>query len=99
MTNGFGDEVRDYGDTDEVEVFAFYVTGGEEVGTDGHVQQVSYDAVVFAPDELNITAGDEVELPNVGVFKVEGPPGNWDNNPWFTPGLVQVRLRRVEHED
>lgn len=98
VTNGFGDEVRGYGDPETVKVFAFYQTGGTEVGIDGHTQQVEHDAVVFAPTELGITAEDRIDLP-WGIFDVSQPPGDWDNNPWWSPGLVQVKLKRVSHED
>ena len=98
VTNGFGDEVRDYGDPETVKVFAYYITGGSETGIDGHTQQVEHDAVVFAPTELGITAEDRIDIPD-GTFDVSQPPGNWDNNPWWSPGLVQVKLKRVSRED
>lgn len=81
-----------------VSVFSCHLTGGQEVGIDGHVNQVEYDAVVLAPVSLGVTADDRMVLP-WGDFMVDGPPGDWENNPWWSSGLVQVRLRRVSHED
>ena len=97
-TNGYGEEKLTRGPEEPVKVFGWYITGGQEPGTDGRVNQVTYDAVLMAPSGA-IGADDEVLLPQVGWCTVEGPPGNYDNGPWWTPGLEHVRLRRVSRGD
>lgn len=79
-------------------MFGWWVSGGQEVGDDGHLMQVTYDGSVIAPAGV-IGVDDEVDLPGVGLCRVDGPPANYDNGPWFTPGLEVSRLSRVTHGD
>lgn len=92
--NGYGEEVRSKGIPTPLLVFGWYINGGEEFGSDGHVNQVSYDASVLAKTG-DLGVDDEVLLPGHGWFRVDGPPANYDNNPWWSPGIQQVQLVRV----
>lgn len=94
-TNGFGDEIETVGDPEPMSVFGWYVGGGYEGRPDGHVYQVEWDATMYAPTEADIRMGDRVHLPGAGEFVLVGEPSSWDNNPWFQPGLVEARLKRV----
>lgn len=97
--NEFDDEIEVPGTPETVTVFGWYVGGRVEGRPDGHVYQVEWDATLYAPVEAHIHAGDRVRLPGVGEFTLVGEPSNWDNNPWFSPGLVEVRLKRVGDRD
>ena len=97
-TNGFGDPTNSVEYTNppvRVKVFGWELGGGAEGGPDGHVNRVEWDATLYAPEDASITEDDRVGLPGVGVFSVDGPVGNWNANPYFNSGLVQVRLKRV----
>lgn len=97
-TNGFGDPTNSVEYTTppvRVKVFGWEIGGGTEGGPDGHVNRVEWDATLYAPDDASIDEDDRVGLPGVGVFSVDGPVGNWNANPYFNSGLVQVRLKRV----
>lgn len=76
-------------------VFAWHL-GGTEESANGHVERVISDATVYPPSSLGITARDHILLPGHDWFKVEGTPGDWDHNPWWIPGLLQVKLRKVD---
>lgn len=93
--NGFGDEIEVTGEPETVTVFGWFIGGGVEGRADGHVYQVEWDATLYAPASAQIHAGDRVTIPNVGEFTLDGEPANWDNNPWFAPGLVEIRLKKV----
>lgn len=99
QVNEFGDEVEVPGAPETIAVFGWYVGGRVEGRPDGHVYQVEWDATLYAPVEAGIHAGDRIRLPGVGEFTLVGEPSNWDNNPWFSPGLVEVRLKRVGDRD
>lgn len=76
-------------------VFAWHL-GGTEESANGHVERVISDATVFPPSSLGVTARDHIELPGHDWFEVQGTPGDWDHNPWWIPGLLQVKLRKVD---
>ncbi|MDN6706380.1 hypothetical protein [Corynebacterium glyciniphilum] len=96
-TNSNDDKVVGHGPVEDVKVIGWYITGGQERGPDGHIYQVSYDAVVLPPTALGIGEHDKITLPGHGEFHVDGPPGNWDHGPFnWTPPGGQVRLKRTE---
>ncbi|ALA68552.1 hypothetical protein [Corynebacterium lactis] len=77
-------------------VMAFAVqVGGDWAATVTHPQAARYDAVVYAPSSVGITAGDRVFYLD-RTYEVVEPPGNWDANPWFVPGLVECRCQKME---
>lgn len=97
--NDDGDPDYILGPAEIVPVLAWWLTGGVEPGTDGHVHRVDYDAVAFVPSSVRVRPEDEMEVPRVGWCRVDGPVSNWDNGPWWDVGFDQVRLERVSHED
>lgn len=97
VPNSMDDLVPGYAPRVDLDVFGWDVSGGTESVNSASVQ-VSYDAVVYAATETGIRATDRIELPGYGLFEVDGPPGNWDNNPWWTPGLIEVRLKSLGQE-
>lgn len=96
--NRDGDPVFRLGDPEDLPVATWHVTGGEEPGTDGHVQRVDYDAVAHVPVEADVQPEDAIEVPTVGWCLVDGPAGVWEGGPWWKPGLVRVKLKRVSSE-
>lgn len=86
-TVGFVDE--------EVPVFAWYRAGVDKPG-EITPERVEYDATVYPPADTRIADGDRVILPNVGEYEVTGAPENYDDNSWWSPGLIVVRLKRVD---
>lgn len=97
--NADGDPAYRLGEPESVRAAAWWMTGGEEPGTDGHVNRVDYDVAAFIPASENIQPDDEIMIPRVGWCKVDGPIANWDHGPWWNVGLDKVTLRRVSHED
>lgn len=97
--NEDGDPAYALGEPEPVAVAAWWLTGGEEPGTDGHIYRVDYDAAAFIPVGANIQPEDEIHLPGVGWFRVDGPVANWDHGPWGSVGLDKVTLSRGSHED
>ena len=97
--NEDGDPAYVLGPPEDVAVAAWWPTGGEEPGTDGHMYRVDYDAAAFIPADANIQPEDEIYLPGIGWCRVDGPVANWDHGPWGSVGLDKVTLARGSHED
>lgn len=95
VTDPFGNEFPGPPSEEPVLVFAWWIGKSDEPGLAGHIERVDSDATMFAPSG-EFAASDRVALPGVGVFEVMGRPGNWDHNPWWSPGLEQVDLKLVE---
>lgn len=90
----YGDPLPEVFASEDAMVFAV-VVGGEEPVTATMPERVRYDLTVFAPTELAISARDRVVYRGA-VYEVDGDPGCWDDNPWWSPGLVSVRCNRLE---
>lgn len=97
--NEDGDPEYVLGSPETIRAASWWLTGGEEPGTDGHMYRVDYDAAAFIPADANIQPEDEIFIPRVGWCKVDGPIANWDNGPWGSVGLDKVALSRGSHED
>ncbi|MFI8660111.1 hypothetical protein ACIGKR_08980 [Rhodococcus qingshengii] len=89
-----GNAVVKHDDPQPKKVWSWY-TGDAAAPTDGHAERTAIDATCYPPTDLNVRPGDLIELPGEGWFKVERV-GNFDNNPDFSPGIVDVKLRRVD---
>lgn len=98
-TNGMGDPVYGYAAPVMVRVVGWAVTGGVERGEDGHLNQVSWDVVLYAPASLAVDAADRFILPGLGLFEVTDSAGNWDTGPWWVPGMSEVRLKKISGGD
>lgn len=81
-------------ETEQVLVFAV-VEGGEDTPLAAQPDRVRYDLTVYAPADLEITTSDRIEWAG-GTYEVVGPPGNWDANPWWEPGLTRVYANLIE---
>lgn len=94
-TDAHGNQIPGPTEEDQVLVFAWWIGSSGEPQLPGHVERVESDASLIAgPGDFLPT--DHVVLPGHGVFEVEGHPSNYDNNPWWSPGVETVALRRVE---
>ena len=90
-----GNEVPGPPTEDQILVFAWWVGSSGEPNLSGHVERVESDAsLIGAPGDF--LPSDQVILPGVGLFEVDGYAGNYDNNPWLKPGRDTVRLKMVE---
>lgn len=95
VTDPFGNELPGPPSEEPVLVFAWWIGSSGEPYPSGHVERVVSDAsMIAAPGEFQ--PSDQVLLPGAGVFEVEGRPANFDNNPWWSPGVETVSLRKVE---
>lgn len=94
-TDPFGNPVPGAPVEEPVLVFAWWIGSSGEPNLAGHVERVDSDASLIA-EPGDFTPSDQVILPGQGVFKVDGHPANYDNNPWWSPGVEMVDLRRVE---
>lgn len=91
----FGNPVPGVPVEEQVLVFAWWIGSSGEPTPSGHVERVDSDASLIAGPGV-FKPSDQVILPGHGVFEVEGHPSNYDNNPWWSPGVEMVSLRRVE---
>lgn len=89
-----GNEIDVFADAEPILVWGWYI-GDDLVPMEGHAQRVQIDATCYPPTTLGTKVGDRIELPGKGWFKVEGV-SEYDAHPNFTPGIVDVKLRRVK---
>lgn len=89
----YGDPIDGY-DWSELMVFAV-VEGGDEPATARQPERVRYDLTVYAPSAAGITAEDRVRWRGA-EYELDGPPGDWDTNPWWPPGIVVCRCNLVK---
>lgn len=80
---------------EQVLVFGYSLGSSDEPNLSGHVERVDSDASLIAGSG-DFSPSDEVVLPEWGRFVVEGRPANFDNNPWWSPGVETISLRKVE---
>lgn len=91
--DAYGNPRAGYAPPEPVRVFGV-VVGGLEEPTQYHPEAAEYALTVYAPVEAGLTDRDRVEYDG-GVFEIDGRPGCWDANPWFSPGLVEARCKEV----
>jgi len=89
-----GNEIDVFADPEPILIWAFYVSD-DFITVEGHTQRVKVDATCYLPTTLGTKVGDRIELPGKGWFKVEGV-SDYDAHPNFTPGIVDVKLRKVK---
>ena len=78
----------------EVMVFAAWVPSSDEQLLAGH-DRVLVDAKLAAPIDA-FRDDDEATVDTIGGrFVVDGRPENYEANPWWSPGLEIVNLRRI----
>lgn len=75
-------------------VFAIYTGSSEEPKVAGH-DRVIVDGSMIGPAGI-VSPHGRVTHNTLGAFEVVGEPEDYNNNPWFQPGVVVYNLRRVE---
>lgn len=93
VVNPLGNEVATWAAPETIMVFAIFTRYGMEEQGD-HVSQVELDAVMYPKATENIRPQDRI-IHDLGTFEVEGEPIDHNHNPWWSPGLVQVNLKKV----
>lgn len=88
-----GRAVVEYSPPEDVLVWGWFLAS-DEVAANGHELRVECDATVYLPLALAVKVGDRIELPGEGWFDVDRIV-DYDRNPWWRPGLVDMKLRRV----
>ncbi|MFF2026565.1 hypothetical protein [Rhodococcus koreensis] len=63
--------------------------------SDGHASRTTSDASCSPAKAERVAVGDRIELPGEGWFRVVSTT-DYDNNPLWSPGLADVKLRRVD---
>lgn len=74
-------------------VFAIYTGTTDEPKVVGH-DRVTVEGQMIGPPGL-VSAHGVVDHDTLGRFEVVGDPEDYNNNPWYQPGLVIYNLRRV----
>lgn len=77
-----------------VTVFAWSITPVDEKQDDSTLRVVDELEVVMRPEDAPNAAG-QFRTPDGSEWQVEGSPRDPNNNPWWQPGLVTVKGRRV----
>ena len=89
----FGNTRPGPGTWQPVKVFAWAVNKVEEQADDSILRTVD-ELTVYMPDAPD--PGGRVRLPDLSEWQVEGNAEDYNNNPWWSPGLVVVHCRKVE---
>lgn len=90
----YGDPITRPGRVDDINAFGV-VEGGDDTPNADNPERTRFDLTVFAPVDAHITTDDRIEWRG-DLYEVTGPPGNWEHNPWWSPGLARVRCTRLE---
>lgn len=95
-TDLFGDDaIRGEVEWVPVDVFGWALNAVDESQGDS-ISRTRDHIDLYSPHTVAPTPGQVVRLPDGTVWEVEGNPQNYDNNPWWQPGLAISRLYRVE---
>lgn len=81
-------------ETETVFVFAFAQVSPQEPVVYGH-DRIQVDVQMYAAPG-DFLPDDAVTLDAGPVFEVVGEAQNYDNNPWWSPGVEVINLRRVQ---
>lgn len=94
LEDEYGNDIEGWGDAESILVFGWEPVSITEPVLAGHDRIVA-DVTLYADVETGIANRDRLVLTGV-VYEVLGEPGDPNNNPWWSPGLVSVQLRRTE---
>lgn len=75
-----------------------YAPGASTEAADGQSDQVVTQPTIYAPLGVPVTAVDQIVVPGVGTFEVDGTPEVWPANPFSNrtpPRPVVIRLKAV----
>lgn len=89
----FGDEIWKTSDPVPVNVLGWEIVRTTEGDPDSVLRTVDEAQIIAPPDTF--TAADVIEIPGSGEWHIEGNPLDSNNGPWWSPGLVTYRARKV----
>lgn len=78
-----------------VMVFAWTVNPVEEKSGESTLRVIDQLEVILPPEDAPPPSG-QFRTPDGDVWQVDGSPSDPNNNPWWKPGLVTVKARRVD---
>lgn len=88
-----GNEIPGPGSWEPVRVFAWAVNKVDEERGESMLRTID-NLTVYTPEAFH--PGGRVRLPDGSEWEVEGNAEDYNNNPWWSPGLVVVHCRKVE---
>lgn len=92
-TDRFGNPVRVLGGWQPVMVAGWWISRVEEKTGDSVLRTVSELSIITPAGVLS--AEQQVQLPDGSVWEVHGEEENYQNGPWWNPGLVVVNCKKV----
>ena len=92
-TDAHGNQIPGVGSWSDQGVFGWAVNKIEEEGGD-HLLRTVDVLTVYTP--VGFPASGRVRLPDGSEWDVQGNAEDYNNNPWWTPGLFVARARKVE---
>lgn len=93
-TDRFGNKIPVQGDPVPVNVFAWEIVKSEEFDDKEFVMRIRDKMQILAPPGTFAPA-DEIEVPTVGKWQIEGNAEDSTNNPYFNSGLVTYHAKKV----
>ena len=89
----WGDQKWIQGDPVPVNVLGWEVTRSTEGDPDSILRTIDELQIIAPPDTFH--PQDEITLPDGETWTIEGNPLDSNNGPWWEPGLVIYRGRKV----
>lgn len=93
ITDAHGNDIPGVGSWEPVKVFAWAVNKVSEDGGEFTLRTID-ELTVYAPVAFH--PGGRVRLPDSSEWEVQGNAEDYNNNPWWSPGLLVVHCRKVE---
>lgn len=91
----FGDTTLEYEDWENKPAFGWEISRNTETTGDSIIRTTD-KMKLYAPPETNPGPGGQIQLSNNTTWEVEGNPDDYNNNPFFTPGLLVIHAKKVE---
>ena len=95
VVDRFGNKRPSLDHWERVKVFGWAVNQTSE-GDQASVLRTYDQLTVYMPHKTAPAPSEKIKLPDETIWEVEGNPEDYDNNPWFAPGLVVVHCKKVE---
>ena len=92
-TDAHGNDIPGVGSWESVKVFAWAVNKVSEDGGEFTLRTID-ELTVYTP--VTFHPGGRVRLPDSSEWEVQGNAEDYNNNPWWSPGLLVVHCRKVE---
>lgn len=94
VEDDLGNDYWAAGERTPVKVFAFEVVRSEETTLAGHERLVEVLKIYAPPGSFE--PQKRVELPDGTFWEVDGNAEDYNNNSWWSPGLVTFQARKVD---